>query len=153
MNPLLRRASRLTSVLAILFTLTSLPASAQSLLVRQGEISPAGTMSRITAAPLDSGRLVTAPRNSTNLPKLIQWSLDAAGNITRGTDFADSVASLDLSITALSATRVATAYVQTNQTLLVTTWDVPPGGGPVTKKSSLSGVQVTDAQIVTAASD
>lgn len=243
------RFQRLAALVFTAFTLMSFSAGAQSLLVRQGDISPAGTVSRVTTAALDNGRLVTALRNSagnlevstwelvpagtftlldtavagavqdvavaalstnrfvtatqqndnsllltswgvdsagnitklktaaagpisqvalaalepgslvtltrgsTNLPKIIQWSLDAFGNFTRGVEATDSnVPALDVSVTALTPTRIATAYVQTDQTLLVTTWSVTGRGG-VVKKDSLAGVQVTDAQIVTAASD
>jgi hypothetical protein len=246
-----RRFQRLAALVFTAFTLMSFAAGAQSLLVRQGEISPAGTVSRVTTAALDNGRLVTALRNlagslevttwelvpagtftrldtvvagtagaiqdvavaalspsrfvtatqqndnsllltswgvnsagnitrlktaaagpisqvalaaldsgsivtltrgSTNLPKIIQWSLDGFGTFTRGVEASDSsVPSLDVAVTALSPNRIATAYVQTNQTLLVTTWSVTGRG--VAKKDTLAGAQVTDAQIVTAASD
>jgi hypothetical protein len=114
----------------------------------------AGAILQIEVAALNPSRLVTITRGSTHIPKVIQWSVDGAGNFTRGTDFTDTaVAVADVSVTALSATRIVTAYRQTpSLTLLLTTWDVPVIGA-VAKRDTISGITVTQSQIVTTASD
>jgi len=132
-------ALRLATLVFTAFTFISISASAQSLLVRQGEISPAGTVSRVTSAPLDTGRLVTALRNSAGNLEVTTWDLVPAGTFSK-LSTATSSAIQDVVVAALSPTRFVTATQQSDGSLLLTSWAVDDAGNITKLKTAGAGV-------------